>query len=163
MNAISKGVRDLADHLHYLAGGAVFAMVLVTCADVILRLFRRPIPGAYEIMEQLGAIAVCFALAHTTAVKGHVSVSLFVQRLSRRTQNILDAITNLAGFSLFALATWKLLLKGAMQQVSGRVSLTLGFPLYFTLYIMAFSTAVLCAVLLTNAIFHARKAVVKSS
>lgn len=163
MNAITKGVRDLADHLHYLAGAAVFAMVLVTCADVVLRLFRHPIPGAFEIMEQLGAMAVSFALAHTTTVKGHVAVSLLVQRLSSRRQNALDAVTSFAGFLLFALATYKLLLKGVGQQISGRVSLTLGFPLYTTLYVMAFSTAVLCAVLLTNAISNARKAVVKTS
>ncbi|MBI5843148.1 MAG: TRAP transporter small permease [Deltaproteobacteria bacterium] len=163
MKKIDQGVRDLATHLLYLAGGSVFAMVLVTCADVILRLFRRPLPGSYEIMAQLGALAVCFALAHTTSTKGHVSVSLFVDRLSPRSQNLIDAVTDLAGFALFALATWKLLLKGVAQQVDGQVSMTLGFPMYFTLYVMAFSTAVLCAVLLANFVTHAGKAAAKKS
>ncbi len=163
MQKIEQAARDLADHLHYVAGASVFAMVLVTCADVVLRLFRHPIAGSYEIMAQLGAVAVCFSLAHTTYAKGHVSVSFLVQRLSTRVQNMVDAVTNLAGLALFALATWKLLLKAVSQQVEGQVSLTLHFPLYFTLYGMAFSTAVLCVVLLSNVVRHARKAAGKRS
>ena len=49
----------LARRLDMVAAVAIFAMMALTCVDVFLRyFFRKPIPGTYEIIALLGAVAV---------------------------------------------------------------------------------------------------------
>ncbi|MBW1614008.1 MAG: TRAP transporter small permease subunit, partial [Deltaproteobacteria bacterium] len=75
----------LARRLDIIAALAIFAMMALTSVDIFLRyFFRKPIPGTYEIVALLGAVAVSFAMAHTLAVKGHVAVSLIVQMFPKR-------------------------------------------------------------------------------
>ncbi|MBC8457922.1 MAG: hypothetical protein H8D67_08005, partial [Deltaproteobacteria bacterium] len=90
MNFIDKISKDLAKILYWIAGIAIVIMMLLTCVDIILRLGVtayhkyhwaflspfRPIPGTYELVCFLGAVAVSFAMAHTSVEKGHVAVSL---------------------------------------------------------------------------------------
>ncbi|MBW2449419.1 MAG: TRAP transporter small permease subunit [Deltaproteobacteria bacterium] len=78
MHIFEKLGHILAKKMYWIAGAAIVAMMLLTCADVVLRYFRRPIPGTYELVCFLGAVAVSFAMAHTSIEKGHVSVSFIV-------------------------------------------------------------------------------------
>jgi TRAP-type C4-dicarboxylate transport system permease small subunit len=72
-------VRRFADSLNYDCRlMALLAMTAVTVADVVLRIFRRPILGSYEIVEFLGAAVAAFAMAHTTLQRAHVAVELVV-------------------------------------------------------------------------------------
>ncbi|MDI6798057.1 MAG: TRAP transporter small permease [Desulfatibacillaceae bacterium] len=158
MKLLEKISNQTALVLLYMAGAAVFAMMLLTCADVVLRFFRRPIPGTYELVAQLGGIAVAFAMAHTTAVKGHVAVSIVVSRFSARTQSILDGITALLGFGVFALASYKLALMGREYQLSNHVSATLQLPLYPIVYSIAVALSVVCLVLLSTSAGYFKKA-----
>ena len=59
-----------------IAGWTLVGMMLLTAADVILRAFRRPILGTYEIVSLLGAIVIAFAMPQTTLQEGHVSVEI---------------------------------------------------------------------------------------
>ena len=86
-----------------VAGTAVVAMMLLTCADVVLRYFRRPIPGTYELVCFLGAVAVSFAMAHTSIEKGHVSVSFIVTLFPSKLQRFIECITSCFGLFLFSL------------------------------------------------------------
>jgi len=72
MNSFERISRGLAKKLYWVAGTAIVAMMLLTCADVVLRYLRRPIPGTYELVCFLGAAAVAFAIAYTFVEKGHV-------------------------------------------------------------------------------------------
>jgi len=45
----------MANRLYWIAGSAIVAMMLLTCTDVVLRYFRKPIPGTYELVCFLGA------------------------------------------------------------------------------------------------------------
>ena len=84
MRALQSVSKELARALYLIAGIAIVLMMLLTCADIVLRFMRRPIPGTYELVCFLGAVAVAFAMAHTTAQKGHVAVSLIVSLLPQR-------------------------------------------------------------------------------
>lgn len=126
------------------------AMMLLTCADVILRFFRRPIPGTYELVCFLGAMAVAFAMAHTSAEKGHVSVSLILRLLPRKIQNIVESITNVFGLTLFVLIAWRSFLYANTLRDSGEVSLTLQLPFYPFVYGIGVSAVVVCLVLLKD-------------
>lgn len=150
----------IARRFGIIASVAIFSMMALTCADVILRLFRMPIPGTYEIVSFMGAVAVSFAVAHTSVEKGHVAVSLVVQLLPERAQAVIESIIAALGMILFALIAWQSVLYGLDCQSSGEVSLTLQLPFYPIIYGVALAAGVVCLVLLVdllNAITSARR------
>jgi len=125
-------------------------MMALTCADVILRLFRMPIPGTYEIVSFMGAVAVSFAVARTSVENGHVAVSLVVQLLPKRAQGLVEGIIAILGIILFALIAWQSTLYALDCQRSGEVSLTLQLPFYPIIYGIAFGAVIVCLVLLVD-------------
>jgi len=164
MNFLDKISKDLAKILYWIAGMAIVAMMLLTCTDVILRLgvtlYHRyhlwflspfkPIPGTYELVCFLGAVAVSFAMAHTSVEKGHVAVSLIVQLLPKRAQALIGSITSSFGLIFFALICWQSILYANDIRTSGEVSLTLELPFYPFVYGISFAAAAVCLVLLTD-------------
>jgi len=164
MKLTEKSVNSLAKTMYYIAGAAIVTMMLLTCADVILRfavtVYRsyrweflkpfRPIPGTYELVSFLGAVAVSFAMAHTSVEKGHVAVSFVVRLFSERVQAIIESLTNVLGLILFAMISWQSVLYANDFRVSGEVSLTLQLPFYPFVYGIGFSAAAVCLVLLTD-------------
>jgi len=150
MFSFRKNTLLLARRLDMIAAMAIVAMMSLTCADVILRMFRRPIPGSYEIVSLLGAIAVSFAVAHTLAERGHVAVSLIVQLFPKRLQGIIESIISIFGIILFGLIAWQSVLYGMDCQRSGEVSLTLELPFYPVIYGVALCAVVVCLVLLVD-------------
>ncbi len=141
----------LARRLDMVAAVAIFAMMVLTCVDVFLRyFFRKPIPGTYEIVALLGAVAASFAMAHTLAKKGHVAVSLIVQMFPKRLQGIFESFISIFGIVLFGLITWQSILYGMDCQRAGEVSLTLELPFYPIIYGVALGAAVVCLVLIVD-------------
>ena len=141
----------LARRLDMVAAVAIFAMMVLTCVDVFLRyFFRKPIPGTYEIVALLGAVAASFAMAHTLAKKGHVAVSLIVQMFPKRLQAIIESFISIFGIVLFGLITWQSILYGMDCQRAGEVSLTLELPFYPIIYGVALGAAVVCLVLIVD-------------
>ena len=124
--------------------------MFLTCTDIVMRLFRRPIPGTYEIVGFLGAMVAGFALAQTTIERGHVAVQVVVTRFSPRWQKIIYLITHLLSILLFALLAWECMRYGNDFRVSGEVSLTIRIPFYPVVFGIAFSAAVVCLVLIVD-------------
>ena len=152
MHIFEKLSQILAKKMYWVAGAAIVTMMLLTFADVVLRYFRRPIPGTYELVCFLGAVAVSFAMAHTSIEKGHVSVSFIVTLFPSKLQRLIECLTSCFGLFLFALISWQSVIYGNDLYASNEVSLTLEFPFYPFVYGIAFSAAVVCLVLLSDLI-----------
>ena len=150
MHRIERFVNNLSRPAGLAAGTALISMMLLTCADVVMRFFDLPIPGTYEIIGFLGALAVALALAATSMEKGHIAVDLLVNRLPQRGQIFLDAISSLFGLALFAALTWQSALYALDLRQSGEVSATLGMPVYPFAAGIAAGCALLCLVLGTE-------------
>jgi TRAP-type C4-dicarboxylate transport system permease small subunit len=146
--------------LNYAACLAVVVMMLLSCADVAMRLFGAPIPGAYEMVGFLGAVIVSFALAHTSLQRGHVAVELIFEKLPPRAQCFVDAAGNLIGAALFGLMAWQSLAYGTDLRQSGEVSLTLQMPVYPFVYGIALGSGILALVLLTDFIKSSRRGLI---
>ena len=56
MNALSAVVRGLSRFMYVIAGIALAGSMFLTVADVILRQFKVPIVGTYELVGLLGAV-----------------------------------------------------------------------------------------------------------
>jgi TRAP-type C4-dicarboxylate transport system permease small subunit len=148
MTVLAKQVDRIASAVNWIAAGSILAMMLLTCADVVLRFFRAPIPGAYEIVKFLGAFAVAFAMGHVTVQKGHVAVTFLVQRLSARSQLVCEIVSVGCSTGLFFAVGWQSMLFASDLRRVGEVSLSLEMPLYPVVYGISFAAFVVCVVLL---------------
>ena len=146
----ARAVKRLATGLNVAAGWGVLGMTALTCADVILRLFRHPILGTYDLVCFIGALVAALAMADTTIRGGHIAVEILVSRLNARTQAVIYTITHLASIALFAVLAYQSLLLGNSLRASGEVSMTIRIPFYPVLYAISFSCWVVCLVLLVE-------------
>lgn len=148
MSHLERSVSSIARKFNWVAAAAVIAMMVLTCADVILRFFRHPIPGTYEMVGLLGTIVVSFSLAHTSVMRGHISVEFVIQKLPKRVQIVIDGINSLLGAALFGLITWQSLLYAKNLMHTGEVSMTLQMPIFPFVYGISIGSGILCLVLL---------------
>jgi len=150
MNSFKNAAEKAARTLYWVAGVSIVAMMLITCTDVVLRFLRMPIPGTYELVCFLGAVAVAFAMAHTSLLKGHVAVSVVVELFSQRIQGFIESVTSLLGLILFAMIAWRSILYANDLRATGEVSMTLQLPFYPFVYGIGLSAAAVCLVLLAD-------------
>jgi TRAP-type C4-dicarboxylate transport system permease small subunit len=148
MTRLGRGARAVSRGFNAVACLAVICMMMLTCADVVLRLFGHPILGTYEMIGFLGAVVVSFSLAYTSLEKGHVSVEILVEKLPERLQAVIDAFGALASLILFALVAWQSALYALDLKRSGEVSMTLQMPVYPFLLGIAAGCALLTLVLI---------------
>ena len=133
-----------------LACIAVIAMMLLSTADVVMRLFGKPIPGTYELVGFLGTVVVSFALAFTSMEKGHIAVEILMEKLPQRAQMAIEAFCNLIGALLFAAIAWQAVVYGLDIKASGEVSLTLQMPPYPFIFGIAVGCALLALLLVAD-------------
>jgi len=136
--------------MYVIAGLAMASSVLLTVADVILRCFRRPILGTYEVVGILAAILVGFALPQTSRTRGHVIMELLTGRLSPGIWKSFNILSRILGMLFFAVVAWNLCVMGNDFLASGEGSTTLQLPLYPVAYALAICCVVECLVLFTE-------------
>jgi TRAP-type C4-dicarboxylate transport system permease small subunit len=161
MTRLGRWIDTIGGKFNYVACAAVIVMMLLTCADVILRLFGHPILGTYEMIGFSGAVVISFALAYTSLERGHIAVDLFVSSLPKRSQIFINGVNSLIGAVLFSLITWQSFVYAGDLRGSGEVSLTLQIPTYPFVYGISVGCGLLCLVLLTDAIRSFGKAMGK--
>jgi TRAP-type C4-dicarboxylate transport system permease small subunit len=146
--------------LNTLAGFSIVFMMLVTCTDVVMRLFGHPLKGSYDLVQIAGALCIACALPYTTAVKGHVAVEFLYLKLGRRSRLVVDVVVRTILIALFAILTVQSIKYGASLHRSGEVTPTLEIPLYGVMYLIAFSCVVVALVVLFN-LLNPKKELIK--
>ena len=159
MMRLYRGIALAGRGLNALAGTAVVAMMLLTCLDVVLRLLRHPVPGAYEIISFLGTLVISFSLAYTSLEKGHIAVELLVEKLPRRVRMGMESLTSFIGAALFALIAKQSVVYAMDLRQSGEVSVTLTMPIHPFIFGVAAGSGLLCLVLLAEGLKEARRMV----
>lgn len=154
-----KNLSRAGKAFNILACAAVVAMMLLSVADVILRIFGRPIPGTYELVGFLGTIVVSFALAFTSIEKGHIAVELLFEKFPQRAQLAIESFGNLIGALLFGVIAYQAVLYALDLKKSGEVSATLQMPAYPFIYGIAAGCALLCLLLITECIKSFRRTI----
>jgi len=136
--------------LTFLAGLILVFMVLLTCANIVFRMFWVPVSGTYELMGFSGALLTAFALAYTQIKKGHIAVDVLVNIFPSKTRWVLAAINNAMCFVFFVLAGWQLAIKANTLRTTGEVTETLRIIYYPFTYAVALGCVVLALILLTD-------------
>ena len=147
---IERFVARLSDSANWVAAFAVVFMMAITTADVILRVFRHPILGTYEIVGFTGAVVIAFSLPYTSIQKGHIAVDFLIQKLPRSARVVINVINAFISLVLFAVIAWQCALYANNLHKSGEVSATLQMPTYPFLYGISLGCILLCVVLLVE-------------
>ena len=153
-------LRGLVYSLVVISGIGIAAMIVVICADVILRRFDHPVKGAYDIVKIAGAITLATALPYTTAVKGHVAIEYFFHKLNRTGRIIVDTLVRFLGIALFGFLGWRSFLYGVEMHRSGQVTQTLQLPVFWVPWVIGTCCIVVLLVILYN-MLHPNKEMIQ--
>jgi len=138
---------------------AVMAMMLVSVANILARMFWRPIYGTFDYVSFFSVIVVALALAYCAVQKGHISVELIVTRLPQRAQGVIGCFTNLLSLGLFSVVIWQSMVFAKRMIQTRQVTMTALLPFYPFIYVIAFGCFLLCLVILLELIKSLNKAV----
>jgi len=134
MEGFLNKVHQISRYINVIAGISITFIMLLTVADVILRIFRSPIVGTYELVGFSGAMVIGFAIPLTSWMRGHIFVDFFVQKFSQKVQRSFNVATRCLVIGLFVLIGWNLIKVGMDLQKTGEVSPTLQLPFYPVAY-----------------------------
>lgn len=146
MEKFLSAVKGLIKFLNAIAGIALVFLMLLTIADVILRFFRRPITGTYELVAFSGAVVIAFAIGVTSWERQHIFVDFFINKFSQKVRNVFNVLTRLIVLGLFVLVSWQMFKYAMDLKRSNEVSLTLQMPFYPIAFGVAFCFVILCLV-----------------
>jgi TRAP-type C4-dicarboxylate transport system permease small subunit len=142
----------LSRWLNVVGGLGLAFIVLITTGDVILRAFRLPILGAYEIVSFTGCVVVLFALPLTSWLHAHIYVDFVVEKFSPAVQKAINVCTRCLVIFLFVLFAWNLMTYAMDLQRIGEVSPTLKIPFYPVVYAAGVCCFIQCLVLVCDVV-----------
>ena len=138
LDPLWRVLRAIIMGLALVAGLAIFAIIGITVSDVVLRIFKKGILGAYDLVRIAGSIAIACSLPYVTAVKGHIAIEFLHHRLSKRGRTLLDFSFRLIALALFSFLVWRFWLYGVMLLKSNQVMQTLPIPVFWMPWMTAF-------------------------
>ena len=150
MEGLLKTTNRISRFLNVVAGVSLTFLMLLTIADVILRGFKRPVVGTYELVAFAGAVVIGFSMPLTSWLRGHIFVDFFILKFSQSGRDIFNIATRCVVVILFFLIGWNLIKYGIDLQKSGEVSLTLQMPFYPVAYGVGVCCFVQCLVLVCD-------------
>jgi TRAP-type C4-dicarboxylate transport system permease small subunit len=133
-----------------IAGAFLLGMILLTCANILLRFFWFPVRGTFELMGFFGAVAAAFALGYTQVKRGHIAVDVMIITFSGKTRRVLGIINETVGVIFFALVAWQMAVKAGTLRMTGEVTETLRIIYYPFTYAVALGFGVLSLVFLVE-------------
>jgi len=130
------------------AGVAVLVMMGVTVLDVVLRIFKVGIIGAYDIVRICGALAISCALPYITAVKGHIAIEFLHRRISGSGRMAVDVLFRLIALALFGFLMVQNVRYGFSLRAAGEQMPTLKVSVFWIPMIIAVNALLVCLVLI---------------
>jgi TRAP-type C4-dicarboxylate transport system permease small subunit len=150
MEGFLKTINGISRFLNIIAGISLTFLMLLTIADVILRGFKSPVPGTYEMVAFAGAVVIGFSLPRTSWLRAHIFVDFFILKFSQKGRDIFNIATRCVVIVLFFLIGWNLIKFGIDLQKSGEVSLTLQMPFYPIAYGVGVCCFIQCLVMVCD-------------
>jgi TRAP-type C4-dicarboxylate transport system permease small subunit len=140
--------RAIVPTLGYVAAIVMFAMMVLTCADVIGRyFFNSPIWGGFELTEMLLACLIFAGLPLVSLRNDHVTVDLFDPVTPDWLFRIQHVIGCAIGFACTGYLAWRLWLRAEhmlrVGETTAQLKLKLGYLTFSMSVLMAFTAAAL--------------------
>lgn len=114
----------------FMGAWIIFGLILFNVYAVVARyFFNAPVPGSTEISTYLIPVIAFLGLAYGLEVGSHIVVDIFVERLKKRTQLILNIIMTIFIIILGAILSWKGM-EVSIEKFHERSSSELMLPLF---------------------------------
>jgi len=130
MSLLEKIVMFVARWLNRVSAVALIAAMIVVCINVIGRgFFQMPLKGTVDISSLFGALIIAGAIPYTQALKGHIRISVLIEKLPSKIRNIVQGIIYFISCILFAIISWQTILFTQGIFETGELSDVIKIPL----------------------------------
>jgi TRAP-type C4-dicarboxylate transport system permease small subunit len=143
----------------FISGAALIGMMAIICVDVLLRTTGHPVKGAYDVVRVAGAITIACSLPLTTAMKGHVAIEYFFQKLNRLGRVAEDSVMRLLTIGVFLFAAYECVGYGNRFLRNGEVTSTIELPVFWVPWLMAAAFGVTALVVVFHLVYPGREMV----
>ncbi len=134
MQTLLRTVSRISEAMNAVAAVVLSFMILLTVADVILRIFKSPIIGTYEMVALSGAVTIGFSIPLTSWMRAHINMDFVIVKLTPRAKAAVNVITKCCGMGLFLILGWNLIILGTDIYRAGEVTPTRHIPFYPMIY-----------------------------
>ena len=148
-----SGLYSVSRIMGIIAAIGMAIMVLLTVADVTGRyVFNSPIKGTWEFVGLMLVVGGTWGLGQCQIKKGHIKVTVFLERYSPRVKLIFNSIAYLIGIGGFSLLCWQMFRMAHKFYLLGSsgVTDTLRLPFAPFMLLLSISTGVMVLVLLAD-------------
>ena len=130
MDFLEKAAHAAARWLNWVSAAAILAIMVIVCINVVGRsMFGMPFKGTVDMVSLLGALAIAGAIANTQTQKGHIRISLFVEKLPPGAQAVISALIYCISMVFFGLVTWQSVLFALHSNEVGELSQVMKIPI----------------------------------
>jgi TRAP-type C4-dicarboxylate transport system permease small subunit len=147
LTVFSTVVERISRWMLGFSGVVLTLIMLLTVSDVILRIFKTPIIGTYELVSLGGAAVIAFAIPRTSWLRGHIFVDFFYQGWPTKARMVLNLATRLICIAVYILIGWNLIQLGMDLHTSGEVTPTRHLPFYPVAYALSLCCFIECLVM----------------
>lgn len=120
MRPVISTINKINGYLGRLSSVAISILVLLICADVLMRYaFNKSYPAIAELEWHIFSLIILFGMGFTLAHDKHVRVDVFYHRFSERTRNIID----LLGIIVLLLPFCLIMIKASMPYAAHSLAL----------------------------------------
>ncbi|MBN1629457.1 MAG: TRAP transporter small permease [Thermoleophilia bacterium] len=150
------------DAISWIGGLALLAIMVVTVANVITRIWGAPISGVVEISSLLFVLVVAFGLGCATLAGEHVEINILTKKLPERVQKPLAVIITAVGLATWILIAWRTIVYALLQHGLGEfVPILHDMPVSPWRFVFSFGLIILCVALLIQLVERMAMAVKK--
>ncbi|MBN1904002.1 MAG: TRAP transporter small permease [Deltaproteobacteria bacterium] len=151
MSSFEKIIHFISRCLNWIAGISVIAIMVIVCINVIGRsVFGMPLKGTVDILSQMGVLVIACAIAYTQVVKGHIRITILLDRLPGRVSLFINIIMDILGVILFFIITWQSILYTKGEYEIGELTEVLRMPVMPFAAIVSLGCLALTLVLVTD-------------
>lgn len=144
-----KAIHSIARISGYVAVGILILMMLLTVADVLLRLvFNHPILGSLEITEFMMVTLAFLSIGWATLEKTHIMADLLTRGLSTRAKARLNILLHFFYLGLYVFIAWQSALEALANRRMDERSIVLEVPVFPFYFMVATGCAVVSLVVL---------------
>lgn len=127
----------------------VFIMIVIV-ANVITRIRWKPVPGTVELVEMAGGIMLATAIAYTSYKKGHIMVSVLMEKFSVRVQGIVGSVIGTLSLVFIILLTKEAYVFAGRMLSRSYVTGHLNIPLAPSIYLVGTGFLMVCLVIVLD-------------
>jgi TRAP-type C4-dicarboxylate transport system permease small subunit len=144
---INRTIESLTRWLALAGGGLMLIAIAITLISVVGRYgFSEPLPGDYELVEIIAAVAIFLFFPYTHATNSNIVVRFFTDGFSARSQQILDLFHDVIFTLVAALLAWRLAIGFEEKLQSGESTMLVRIPFWWSYGFAVASMVLLCLV-----------------